>query len=203
VPEVSKSDVDKILAETTDNDQRAERMVELSGRTCGHCAACCTWLGIKELQKFQGQTCQHLKNGDPNKRCGTYNDRPLACSSYLCVWRIGVLPDDYRPDLCGFIISPGELEGGIPCFVIHVFDRSKAGQLLPGSKLYEVLQRILQKGDTTDIRIHDIKRKELLHLTPDGEIWEAKVLPNSRDDFHGLKFVHTQNIGRYETKQIS
>lgn len=202
MPEIKRSELHEIMAKAKDNDEATELMAELSGRQCGHCAACCTWLGIQELKKYQGQTCINLKNGDPNKRCGIYKDRPVQCSSYLCTWRIGILPDNYRPDMCGFLINADAGPDGSTHFIFHIFDRVKAGQLLQGSKLFEALQRLLSAGDRMDITLHDIQKKQVVHFTLDGEIWEGKVIPNAKGQYHDLKFMHTQNIGRYETKEV-
>ena len=204
MPELKSQSVQSILEQAKSNDEAVEMMDNLAQRKCGHCAACCTWLGIQELKQFQGQTCEHLKNGDPNKRCGIYDMRPAQCSDYLCLWRIGLFPDDYRPDQIGMLVSgfPPTEEGGPVIFVINLFDRAKAGQLLPGSKLHDLIQRIMSSGEDYDVRIHDVRAKEIINLVG-GEIWEGRVLKNDRGDYHGLKFTRERNIGRYETKQIS
>ena len=202
--EVTKSQLAEIMAKAKDNDEATELMAQTSGRECGHCAACCIWLGIAELKKYQGQTCTNLKNGDPNKRCGIYKDRPEQCSTFLCTWRIGLFPDDYRPDMCGMLVTAypnrKDPETGPEAFVINIFDRARCGQLLHGTKLYEIVQRMLADGERHDISIVDIRAKEVVHIDDTGQIWSGRLMRNPPGDYHGLLFSHDKNLGRADTK---
>ena len=162
-------------------------------RTCDTCASCCTWLGIAKLKKHAGQTCTNLKNGDPRKRCGVYSTRPEACQVYLCAWRIGLFPEDLRPDLSGFIVNayPPDI------FVIQMFDRNRAGSIKDG-KLHDALQRLFASGNITDLRVIDTQKTQVLHFL-NGEIFEGKLLKQL--EYEDLRFTHEGNaIGRYEIK---
>ena len=206
MPELKPETVQSIFDIAKDNAEATEMMSNLSGRSCGHCAACCTYLGIQELKKHQGQTCEHLKNGDPNKRCGIYKDRPTQCSAFFCTWRIGLFPDDYRPDMCGMLVTAHpnrkDPETGPEAFVINIFDRARCGQLLHGTKLYEIVQRMLADGERHDISIVDIHAKEVVHIDDTGQIWSGKLMRNPPGDYHGLLFSHDKNLGRADTKPI-
>ncbi len=58
-------------------------------RTCGRCTACCTALGIIEIQKQERVPCAHLKRGKPG--CGLHGTpgRPTSCTTWRCAWRFG------------------------------------------------------------------------------------------------------------------
>jgi hypothetical protein len=54
---------------------------------------CCTVTEVPELQKPQGQTCQHCQAD-----CTIYDERPESCRSFACAWLAGEMPDWMRPD---------------------------------------------------------------------------------------------------------
>lgn len=56
-------------------------------RTCGQCTACCTVLGIRELEKPAFQCCPNLAGA--GKGCGIYGGRPTSCRVYRCEWLDG------------------------------------------------------------------------------------------------------------------
>jgi Fe-S-cluster containining protein len=72
-------------------------------RECGECTACCSWLeGDAFGWKFGcGQSCKFLKEG----KCNVYNVRPEVCRNYQCAWSQHLLPEEMRPDKCGYIVS--------------------------------------------------------------------------------------------------
>jgi hypothetical protein len=70
-------------------------------RSCGPCSACCTTMGVSELNKPEHVACLHLKS--PNG-CGVYENRPKSCREFKCLWLSGVVEnDELRPDLCGVV----------------------------------------------------------------------------------------------------
>ncbi|MGU3537985.1 hypothetical protein [Methylobacterium sp. A54F] len=71
-------------------------------RSCGACTACCRILEIAALGKPAGVLCRH----NTGAACGIYDERPLACERWHCLWRrIGAMPDALRPDRCGVVFS--------------------------------------------------------------------------------------------------
>jgi len=76
-------------------------------RECGSCSACCTVIGVPELQKDLYEACQHLSEDG----CGIYAERPGSCRTFECQWLSGVLEVDgavdtgMRPDACGVIFD--------------------------------------------------------------------------------------------------
>ena len=112
-------------------------------RACGECYACCVHLGIDALHKHPGQACRHLAGqGGATARCGIYDRRPLACATFLCEWRIGAFPDDFRPDISGLLVTVYPDQNGDSTTVsITVVDATKAGTLVDGN-LHRLLNMI-------------------------------------------------------------
>lgn len=75
-----------------------------SARVCGACDLCCSTLGVEELGKAEWNRCGHLRPGLGG--CGIYDTKPETCSSYVCMWRLGVLGGQMdRPDRVGLIVD--------------------------------------------------------------------------------------------------
>lgn len=84
-------------------------------RSCGHCTACCSTLGIEKspgeedlgllsFEKVAGVRCQYEKN---KRGCRKYKLRPLSCRIYACWWRRGWSIEDARPDKLKLIVDNG------------------------------------------------------------------------------------------------
>jgi hypothetical protein len=72
-------------------------------RTCGDCTLCCLIFDISEFpEKNVGEWCKHCK---PGQGCGIYEDRPLSCSGFRCLWLRGVGAEEDRPDRIGVVFS--------------------------------------------------------------------------------------------------
>jgi len=86
-------------------------------RECGSCSACCTVIGVPELDKGAYEPCEHLCEVG----CGIYADRPGSCRTFECQWLRGMLEVDgtidpaLRPDSCGVILDyqPGTAFGDV------------------------------------------------------------------------------------------
>lgn len=79
----------------------AERLIRSADRVCGGCRACCTVLGVAELDKKMLTPCKH----ECDVGCAIYPSRPPTCQSFTCLWRGGWGTEAMRPDLCGFILD--------------------------------------------------------------------------------------------------
>mgnify|MGYP001561024974 CR=1 FL=1 len=105
-------------------DDKRRRLPLIQERSCGNCRACCTPLGITELNKAPGIPCRHLVKGDCGG-CGIYETRPLECREYFCGWRCGIGDLNQRPDHSGVLLTPRENRAdiieGLPeiSFVAH------------------------------------------------------------------------------------
>jgi hypothetical protein len=74
-------------------------------RSCGDCAACCHILAINS-DNFIKAADTRCANHKPGIGCTIYANRPSACQTWYCAWRlIAALPDEYRPDRLGAMLS--------------------------------------------------------------------------------------------------
>lgn len=90
----------------------------IPNRTCGACNACCWALKVDdpELKKVPAKLCPNWK---PEHKCTIYENRSETCRDWHCGWRFMPLGDEWRPDLCGFLITsasqtfPAHAEDGV------------------------------------------------------------------------------------------
>lgn len=77
----------------------------LQSRECGECAACCSILGVHEIDKPKNTPCPH----QTGKGCSVYENRPNSCRTYQCLWQAGAIEGDERrrPDNFGVIFDAG------------------------------------------------------------------------------------------------
>ena len=78
----------------------------LTRRACGPCTVCCKlplidWpgdapVGRPPLKKPRNTWCMYCK---PGQGCTIYNDRPISCAGFQCLWLMGLVPEALRPDL--------------------------------------------------------------------------------------------------------
>jgi hypothetical protein len=94
----------------------------VNGRECGDCAACCVYLKIPILNKPALTPCQHLAyeiDGYTSKgceACGLYEDRPLVCNLYSCLYLLGYGTDEDRPDRSGILADTmNKIDNAIEC----------------------------------------------------------------------------------------
>jgi hypothetical protein len=75
-------------------------------RRCGDCTACCTVMGVKDLDppKPPGARCPQVCS----RGCRIYEFRPDSCREFACVWVQGGLPKQYRPDRVGVVFGVNE-----------------------------------------------------------------------------------------------
>lgn len=76
---------------------------QIDPKPCGECKACCTTLGVEELQKGNYQPCH---NECPTG-CAIYDQRPNSCRAYHCGWAGRWVEGDERrrPDKLGVIFD--------------------------------------------------------------------------------------------------
>jgi hypothetical protein len=70
-------------------------------RSCDECQACCTVVGVTELEKGTWTRCTH----QCEQGCAVYERRPETCRGYSCLWQAGLLEGDERrrPDKLGIV----------------------------------------------------------------------------------------------------
>ena len=175
-------------------------------RSCGTCFACCVWLGVGPLKKWPGQSCKHLDGSIPDKRCTIYDKRPKCCVDYHCGWRMGIGPDNLRPDQSGVLVTLYPAEGDDQRFVatLHVIDEKKAGGPAdPDSRLSEILALVLSTG-CNDVRIvsgGERPGSPIVHLR-EGKIYRGVVLKPDHNKFEDMNFAEEEEpVGRYQIKR--
>lgn len=75
-------------------------------RVCGECTACCTVMGVPELNKPGGVPCSSCEP----KGCKVYDSRPPSCREFECLWRQDLFAPAHRPDLLGLMFTVTEEE---------------------------------------------------------------------------------------------
>jgi len=79
-------------------------------RPCGPCTACCTAMGVRELEKKPRVPCTFLNRNRQNLAggCTRYATRPTTCKHFMCAWATdqatNLLGDGDRPDKVGFML---------------------------------------------------------------------------------------------------
>jgi hypothetical protein len=77
-------------------------------RSCGECTLCCklpeiVWptdppVGRPPLNKPANTLCTYCVEG---QGCTIWPERPISCAGFQCLWLMGFLDDDLRPDRVG------------------------------------------------------------------------------------------------------
>lgn len=91
-----------------------------SGRSCGPCTMCCTVMEVKEIGKARDERCEHLRR--TTKPCSIYEDRPSSCRAYQCMWLMGAIDVQLRPDKVRAVMGMND-QGNIVQIMIHPSDR--------------------------------------------------------------------------------
>jgi len=52
-------------------------------------------IGVNELKKLPGERCKHAS---PGFGCKIYGKHPQSCQSYKCLWRLGHLEEEDKPN---------------------------------------------------------------------------------------------------------
>lgn len=83
-------------------------------KDCGSCTLCCKLLGVAEIGKAPGVTCQHCK---PGLGCMIHSDAffPVDCAAFECLWKQdpnGSFGDGDRPDRSKVVLS-ATIDGGM------------------------------------------------------------------------------------------
>lgn len=82
--------------------QPTDPIIPVSGRSCGDCAMCCKLGTIQEVNKKDGEWCQHCST---RTRCDIYDTRPNVCRSYYCYYMLSDLSEDWRPTKAKLMVS--------------------------------------------------------------------------------------------------
>ena len=81
-------------------------------RQCGTCNACCTFMGVPEIDKQSFAKCKNVSDKPNTTRCCTiYNERPESCSVFKCAWLYGLGSSRDRPDRSGLFVHFSNTSG--------------------------------------------------------------------------------------------
>ena len=78
-------------------------------RSCGTCTLCCKTYANHELKKPEATWCVHARK---KAGCAIHDKRPVECRAFSCMWLMGMLPEDARPDKVGVVLDvmPNDLQ---------------------------------------------------------------------------------------------
>lgn len=104
-------------------------------RPCGDCMLCCKVMAIKELDKPCDKWCQHAARGLETVHkgadglvqiggCKIYDERPDVCRGFNCLWKLGVLPEEYKPNKIHAVVWASDEN---PPVVVVSIDKSFPG----------------------------------------------------------------------------
>lgn len=137
----------------------------------------CTALNEGEVLTEGKPACEACKFST-KEGCSKYDSRPEICRGYICLWAMGVIPEDNFPmdrGVCWSLEidqSPGEFRGGL-LLIGHCLDIEK---LSSDEKSLEVMSFFLDRTNfITNVILRDAEGA--LCITKDGKIFSAVVDP--------------------------
>lgn len=77
---------------------------------CHGCTVCCEIIGVKELGKKPYASCPRSVRGGG---CLRYEARPGGCRDYECLYSLGILPAECRPDKVGILVDLTKPENSV------------------------------------------------------------------------------------------
>ena len=107
-------------------------------RECGDCSLCCTLLGVKELEKKANERCGNNVHGC----CAIYEQRPISCGEFSCLWLQGKLPLEMKPNLCHVVVGGMSDSSGLILYVDS--DYPDADKAYPVAGMIEDAKRKLE-----------------------------------------------------------
>jgi hypothetical protein len=148
-------------------------------RTCNGCTACCKTHAVEEVGSIAGIWCPQCQIG---VKCLIYEDRPLGCRRYSCVWLQGKGKESDRPDRLKIVMDYLDVQfrdEEIPIFNFWEVEKGsidqprvqqimitniKAGNIVVHRSLYEPPTYYFPKGMfSPDEQLHFIESANLEH----------------------------------------
>lgn len=109
-------------------------------RKCDGCTACCKTHSVSEVDSVAGVWCQYCRVGEG---CAIYEERPLACRTYSCVWLQGKGDEGGRPDRLKIVMDYFGIEFG--------------GEKIPIFNFWEVEEGVIEQPLVQKIMLANIK----------------------------------------------
>ena len=76
-------------------------MNNINFRDCGDCNLCCKLPAIPNFKN----SFEWCKNCNIGVGCSIYKNRPEPCKQFSCLWKAGLLAEDFKPNKVGFFIT--------------------------------------------------------------------------------------------------
>jgi hypothetical protein len=137
------------------------------GRECGACSMCCSILAVHEdgVDTKYGETCEHSRN---HRGCAIYETRPGVCKTWSCLWRLGILPPELRPDKVKAVLEV-QAAPDDRCIVVHVKPKHKGVWRQDGA-----LRDYLKQVRRTMLAVIIVCGHERFLI---GEPWQYQIKP--------------------------
>jgi hypothetical protein len=138
----------------------------MADNICGECRACCTVLGVKELDKPVYTACSHECSGG----CSIYKDRPDECRTYKCLFYLNPFDKRFRPDKIGVIVEPSSTKFGATLVVREVIqgasDSKEAQEYINNLLAQTDSVAYIVRPDNTRSAIFPPGKEHLINLFP-------------------------------------
>jgi hypothetical protein len=143
----------------------------MSARACGTCTLCCKVMAIEQLEKPAGEWCGHC---DPGKRCRIYDNRPIECQAFNCLWLIDArLGEHWKPSIAGLVLTTSEDGIEIRCDP----DRPEAWRREP---YRSDIEKLAISGEQHDVTVLVISGADMTLVTPGREFHLGAVDADER-----------------------
>lgn len=149
------------------------KQMQMVGRSCGECTACCLPFAVPEVGKVDASWCPQCTIG---KGCNIYPTRPYACREFTCVWLNGKGEESDRPDRLGVMMDIqdqriGDKEIGI----FHLWEIRPGA--LNQSRVVQVAKSVEEQGFVvaSHKRLSNTQYEKILRI-PKGLLSEAETL---------------------------
>jgi hypothetical protein len=143
----------------------------MSARACADCTLCCKVMAIEQLEKAAGDRCGHC---EPGKGCRIYDDRPIECQAFDCLWLIDPrLGEHWKPSVSGLVLTTSEDGIEIRCDP----DQPQAWRREP---CRGDIERLAISGEQHDVTVLVITGAEMILVTPGREFHLGAVGADER-----------------------
>ena len=83
-------------------EEEVIKRLNLTPRKCGDCNLCCKLTPVPALKKNEHEWCNNCEIG---VGCKIYKERPLDCQAFNCLWALGIINEEYKPNKVGFFMT--------------------------------------------------------------------------------------------------
>lgn len=161
---------------------------------CGECTACCRVFAVPKVKTLH-EWCKHCTIG---VGCNIYQDRPVECTDFECIWLQSQLKDkvkfgpELRPDKCKVVISTTTHPRIISFITMHGYST-----VWRQGKLYDLALTLIKNGFQIAIGPPGSTRRTMLSMHPHtGAVIEREVRMTEPDS-NGMQWNIDNATGPY------